>query len=102
MTSGERNEFLRRAEHAQPAVVAAFLEELGEIRAQQLAFNYASTVPGRYSVATPLIDPDGNFLAAICAVGGAEVADRLPEVGARLREAVDAWRFPRKRRRAGG
>ena len=100
MPSGERNEFLRRMEHEQPAVVAAFLEELEEIRASQLAFNRASTVPGRYTVATPLIDPEGSFLAAICAVGGPELADRLPALGARLREAVDAWKFPRRRRRS--
>jgi DNA-binding IclR family transcriptional regulator len=98
--SGERNEFLRRMDHEQPEVVAAFLEELAEIRATQLAFNYASTVPGRYAVATPLIDPEGSFLAAICAVGGSELADALPEVGERLRDAVGAWRFPRRRRRS--
>ena len=100
MPSAERNEFLRRMEHEQPDVVADFLEQLAEIRSTQLALNHASTVPGRYAVATPLIDPDGSFLAAICAVGGAELADRLPQVGATLREAVDGWKFPRRRRRS--
>jgi hypothetical protein len=33
-------------------------------------------------------------------VGGAELADRLPQVGATLREAVDDWKFPRRRRRS--
>ncbi len=99
MPSGERNEFLRRMEHEQPAAVAAFLEELAGICSTQLAFNHAFTVPGRYAVATPLIDPEGSFLAAICAVGGAEMADRLPALGATLREAVDGWKFARRRRR---
>jgi DNA-binding IclR family transcriptional regulator len=100
MPSAERNEFLRRMEHEQPDVVASFLERLTEIRSTQLALNHSSAVPDRYSVATPLIDPEGRFLAAICAVGGAELADRLPQVGATLREAVDDWKFPRRRRRS--
>jgi DNA-binding IclR family transcriptional regulator len=100
--SGERNEFLRRMEHVQPDRVLAFLAELGEIRSTQLAFNESSAVPGRHAVATPLIAPDGDFIAAICAVGGAELADRMPEVGQTLREAVAAWKFPRKRRRGAG
>ena len=62
--SAERNDFLQRMEHEQPALVEAFLEEFAEIRATQLAYNHASTVPGRYAVATPLIDPEGSFLAA--------------------------------------
>jgi DNA-binding IclR family transcriptional regulator len=99
MPSGERNEFLGRMEHEQPGAVAAFLEELAGICSTRLAFNHAFTVPGRYAVATPLIDPEGSFLAAICAVAGAEMADRLPALGATLREAVDGWKFPRPRRR---
>ena len=102
MPSRERNDFLRRVEHAQPAIVAAFLEQLGEIRACKLAFNYANTMPDRYAVAAPLIDPDGSFLAAICAVGGPEAADLLPEIGQRLLDAVEGWKFPPRRRRAGG
>ncbi len=99
MSGPERNEFLRRMDREQPERVAAFLEELPRIRETQLAYNPAVTVPGRFAVATPLIDPDGTFLAAICAVGGQEIADALPEVGQSLLEAVGAWRFPRKRRR---
>jgi DNA-binding IclR family transcriptional regulator len=99
MDSSERNEFLRRMEHEQPAAVKAFIDELAEIRATQLAFNYATTVPDRYTVATPLIDPEDSFLAAICAVGGREIVDSLPAIGERLREAVGAWAFPRRRRR---
>ncbi len=99
MPTRDRNEFLRAMEPIQPEAVAAFLAELNEIRATHLAYNYASGLPGRYAVATPLIAPDGVFLAAICAAGGEEIADRLPEVGAQLLEAVRDWRFTRKRRR---
>jgi DNA-binding IclR family transcriptional regulator len=99
MPSADRNDFLKRKQRAEPEPVAAFLEELGEIRTSQLAYNLGSTVPGRYAIATPLIDPEGTFLAAICAVGGAEIADNLADVGQTLREAVAAWKFPRKRRR---
>jgi DNA-binding IclR family transcriptional regulator len=94
----ERNEFLRRMEHGQPELVTAFLDEFGTIRSTLLAFNRASSVPDRYAVATPLIDPDGTFLAAICAVAGPELAEQLPQIGARLREAVGGWRFPHSRR----
>jgi DNA-binding IclR family transcriptional regulator len=101
MSGPERNEFLRRMDREQPDAVAAFVEELVELREQQIAYNPGETVPGRYAVATPLIDPEGTFLAAICAVGGQEVAGRLTDVGETLRDAVSAWRFPRKRRRNG-
>jgi DNA-binding IclR family transcriptional regulator len=99
MGGRERNEFLRRMEREQPEWVASFLDDLLEIRETHLAYNPGETVPGRYAVATPLIDPDGTFLAAICTVGGQGIADSLTEVGAALLEAVRAWRFPRKRRR---
>jgi DNA-binding IclR family transcriptional regulator len=99
MGGRERNEFLRRMESEQPEWVASFLDDLLEIRETHLAYNPGETVPGRYAVATPLIDPDGTFLAAICTVGGQEIAGSLSEVGAALLEAVRAWRFPRKRRR---
>jgi DNA-binding IclR family transcriptional regulator len=100
MVAAERNEFLRRMSREQPERVDAFLEELPAIRETQLAYNPGNTVVGRYAVATPLFDSDGTLLAAICAVGGQEIAERFEEVGGRLREAVQAWRFPRKRRRA--
>jgi len=51
-------------------------------------------MPDRHAVAAPLIDPDGSFLAAICAVGGPEAADLLPEIGQRLLDAVEGWKFP--------
>ncbi len=99
LAPGERNEFLRRMERTQPENVAGFLAELGDIRATALAYNYGASLPGRFTVATPLFDPDGVFLAAICAAGGRDIADRLPEVGAALLDSVRAWRFARGRRR---
>ena len=96
----ERNEFLGRMEREQPAAVKTFLAELADIRSTLLAYNPSLTVPDRYAVATPLIDPDGGFLAVICAVGGPDVSGTLLQVGGRLRDAVAAWRFPRKRRTA--
>jgi len=99
MASGERLDFLRRMERREPKQVAAFLGELPDIRANALAYNHGAGVPDRYTVATPLLDSDGVFVAAICAVGGVETKDRLVDVGQMLREAVAAWRFPRQRRR---
>jgi DNA-binding IclR family transcriptional regulator len=96
--AAERNSFLVRMEREQPERVAAFLNELPEIRATRLAYNSGETVPGRYAVATPLIDPAGSLLAAICAVGGPETADTLPELGRTLLGAVSQWQWPRKRR----
>jgi DNA-binding IclR family transcriptional regulator len=101
MPQAERNEFLRRKEDEEPEVVAAFLEELPEIRERRLAFNRARTVPGRYAVASPLLGPDGAYVATLCAVGPTEVEQILDEVGARLIAAVDQWRWPRHRRRTG-
>jgi DNA-binding IclR family transcriptional regulator len=94
----ERNDFLVRMEREQPEQVAAFLKELPEIRASRLAYNSGETVPGRFAVATPLIDPAGSLLAAICAVGGPEVADTLPDLGRALLDAVGEWQWARKRR----
>jgi len=93
MPVSERNEYLSRKEQEEPATVAAFLDELTSIRDAKLAFNPASTIPGRFAVATPLFDPDGAYVAALCAVGGAEIQGKLDAVGARLLEAVDAWRW---------
>jgi DNA-binding IclR family transcriptional regulator len=99
MPAAERNEFLRRTEHEQPEAVVSFLAELPAIRSTRLAFDHAPAVPGRYAVATPLIDSEDRFLAAICAIGGPELADSLPELGAKLRVAIEGWKFPRGRRR---
>jgi len=99
--SAERNDFLVRMEREQPERVTAFLAELPEIRASALAYNSGVTVPGRYTAATPLIDPDGTLLAAICLVAGPEHADALPELGHALRETVGQWQWPRKRNAVG-
>jgi len=93
MPVSERNEFLSRKELEDPAIVAAFLDELPRIREARLAFNPASTIPGRFAVATALFDPAGAYVAAICAVGGVDIKDRLEEVGARLIEAANSWRW---------
>ncbi len=95
--AAERNDFLVRMERDHPEQVAAFLAELPEIRAGALAYNSGLTVPERYTVATPLIDPDGSLLAAICLVAGPEHADALPELGLALRQAIRRWKWPRKR-----
>jgi DNA-binding IclR family transcriptional regulator len=95
LKSAERNEFLGRMQRDQPEVVEAFLAELPGIGATSLAFNRSATLPGRYAVATPLIDPDGTFLAAVCTVGGPEIADRLDEVGQELLDAIRQWSFTR-------
>jgi DNA-binding IclR family transcriptional regulator len=94
LPAAERNELLRRREEDEPAAVAAFLEQLPTIRETRLAFNRAGTVPRRWAVATPLLHPDGGYVATICAVGGPEIADSLDDVGALLVDAVHAWRWP--------
>ncbi len=93
MSVSDRNEYLSRMEQEDPATVTAFLDELTSIRETRLAFNPASTIPGRFAVATPLFDPAGVYVAALCAVGGVEIQGRLEEVGERLLEAAGAWRW---------
>ncbi len=93
ISASDRNEYLSRKEREDPALVAAFLEELTGIRETRLAFNLASTVPGRFAVATPLFDPAGTYVAALCAVGGAEIEGKLEAVGERLLQAADSWRW---------
>jgi DNA-binding IclR family transcriptional regulator len=93
MAAAERNEFLSRKELEDPSLVASFLNELPSIRETKLAFNPASTIPGRFAVATALFDPAGVYVAALCAVGGVEIKDRLEEVGARLVQAAGSWRW---------
>jgi DNA-binding IclR family transcriptional regulator len=94
MPPAERNEFLRRAERDRPGQVAEYLEELPEIRATALAFNRGVSLPDRYAVATPLLDAQGELIAAICAVIGPECAAELSTVGQTLFEAVQLWHFP--------
>jgi DNA-binding IclR family transcriptional regulator len=93
MNASERNDYLSRKEREDPAIVAAFLEELTSIREKRLAFNPASTIPGRFAVATPLFDPAGAYVAALCAVGGVEIQGRLDAVGELLLEAAGSWRW---------
>jgi DNA-binding IclR family transcriptional regulator len=99
MDPDDREEFLARRSRDDPAAVSAFRRQFEEIRSSRLAFNPGLTVPDRFTVATPLCDPEGHFLAAICAVGGPEIADRLEAVGQDLLSAVLSWRFNRRRRR---
>ena len=94
MNTLERNEYLSRKELEDPATVASFLDELAGIRESRIAFNPASTIPGRFAVATPLFDQSGAYVAALCAVGGDDIQGRLAEVGARLLEAADLWHWP--------
>ena len=42
--------------------------------------------------------PEGTFLAAVCTVGGPEIADRLDEVGRELLDAIRQWSFTRPAR----
>jgi DNA-binding IclR family transcriptional regulator len=93
LSSPERNDFLGRMEKEQPELVASFLHQLPEIRETRLAYNEGGTLPNRNAVATPLLDPQGNFLAAICAVGGNSLIGHLPDIGQRLLAAIEDWRF---------
>jgi DNA-binding IclR family transcriptional regulator len=93
LNSSERNDLLGRLQRDQPELVASFLQQLPEIRESRLAYNEGGTLPNRNAVATPLIDPRGNFLAAICAVGGDSLSGHLADIGATLLAAVDDWRF---------
>jgi DNA-binding IclR family transcriptional regulator len=93
LNSPERNDFLGRMEKEQPELVASFLHQLPEIRETRLAYNEGGTLPNRNAVATPLLDPQGNFLAAICAVGGNSLIGHLPDIGQRLLAAIEDWRF---------
>jgi DNA-binding IclR family transcriptional regulator len=92
--TSERNAFLRAAERDRSELVAAFLAELPQIRAGSLAFNEGASLPGRFAVATPLFDPAGTFLAAICAVTGPQRAEELRQIGQSLLDAVTGWHFP--------
>lgn len=93
LKSSERNDLLARLQRQQPELVARFLEQLPEIRETRLAYNEGETLPNRNAVATPLIDPLGNFLAAICAVGSDSLSGHLPDIGEKLLAAIDDWRF---------
>jgi DNA-binding IclR family transcriptional regulator len=72
---------------------AEFLATRAEIRTTGLAYNDPDTPLGMDAVATPLYDPDGTFLAAVCATRGRDRDADMPTVGARLRDAVSDWVF---------
>ena len=72
----------------QAGAVRQFLAELPEIRSRRLAFNRGATVPGAFVVATPLLAPDGDLIAAISAAVEDADADRLDELGEELKQAV--------------
>jgi DNA-binding IclR family transcriptional regulator len=94
LPSAERNDLLGRLNREQPELVESFLHQLPAIRETRLAYNEGGTLPNRNAVATPLLDPQGNFLAAICAVGGDSLTGHLSDVGQSLLDAIRDWRFP--------
>ncbi len=72
----------------QADAVRQFLAELPEIRSRRLAFNRGATLADAYVVATPLLAPDGDLIAAISAAVDPAEADRLDDVGEQLKKAV--------------
>jgi DNA-binding IclR family transcriptional regulator len=69
---------LARPDHA--GEVQQFLTELPEISARRLAFNRGVTLPDAFTVATPLLAPDGSSITTISAAVGASEADHLDGV----------------------
>jgi DNA-binding IclR family transcriptional regulator len=72
----------------QAGEVRQFLAELPDVRARRLAFNRGATLPDAFTVATPLLAPDGSLIATISAAVDASEADRLDAVGEELKKAV--------------
>jgi DNA-binding IclR family transcriptional regulator len=72
----------------QAEAVRQFLAELPEIRSRGLAFNRGATFSGAFVVATPLLAPDGNVIAAISAGVEETEAHRLDDLGEELKQAV--------------
>jgi IclR family acetate operon transcriptional repressor len=72
----------------QAGEVRQFLAELPEIRSRRLAFNRGVTLADAFAVATPLLAPDGNLIAAISAAVDASEADRLHAIGEQLKKTV--------------
>jgi DNA-binding IclR family transcriptional regulator len=72
----------------QAGEVQQFLAELPEIRSSRLAFNRGGTLTDAYAVATPLLTPDGSLIAAVSAAIDVSQADRLDELGEKLKKAV--------------
>jgi DNA-binding IclR family transcriptional regulator len=72
----------------QAGEVQQFLAELPDIRSRRMAFNRGGTLADAYTVATPLLAPDGGLIAAVSAAVDASQADRLDELGEALKKAV--------------
>jgi DNA-binding IclR family transcriptional regulator len=70
--------------------VRQFLAELPEIRSRRLAFNRGVTISDAFVVATPMLARDGRLIAAISAALDSSEADRLDDLGERLKKAVAA------------
>ena len=86
----EMNRLLDLASPEQADEVRQFLTELPDIRSRRLAFNRGATVADAFAVATPLLAPDGALIAAISAAVDSSEADRLDDIGERLKAAVAA------------
>ena len=84
------NRLLDMASPDQAGQVRQFLAELPEIRSRKLAFNRGVTFPDAFTVATPLLAPDGSLVAAVSAAVDPAEADRLDELGEELKKAVTA------------
>jgi DNA-binding IclR family transcriptional regulator len=92
VTDHEMHRLLDLARPDQAGEVQQFLAELPEIRARRLAFNRGATLPDAFVVATPLLAPDGTLIAAISAAVEPPDADRLDELGEKLKKAVATLR----------
>jgi DNA-binding IclR family transcriptional regulator len=90
VTDDEMFRLLDLAGPQQAGEVKQFLAELPEIRSRRLAFNRGVTMPGAFMVATPLLAPDGSLIAAISAAIDPAAADRLDDLGEKLKKAVAA------------
>jgi DNA-binding IclR family transcriptional regulator len=86
----EMDRLLDLAGPEQAGDVRQFLAELPEIRSRRLAFNRGATLADAFVVATPLLAPNGDLIAAISAGVDAAGADRLDELGEELKQAVAA------------
>jgi DNA-binding IclR family transcriptional regulator len=84
----ERYRLLDLAGPQQAGEVRQFLAELPEIRSRRLAFNRGATFGDAFTVATPLLAPDGSLIAAISAAIDPAAADRLDDLGEELKKAV--------------
>jgi DNA-binding IclR family transcriptional regulator len=86
----EMHRLLDLAGPEQAEDVRRFLAELPEIRARRLAFNRGATIADAFTVATPLLTPDGRLIAAISAGVDHTQADRLDDLGEDLKRSVAA------------